>query len=122
MRNLNDADIDLHRERSVFVSRLYGSYGDENSGAFNVKSCTDGSYLRVIAANGGGWDHVSVSHYRRIPNWLEMQQIHRLFFKADETAMELHVPAEEHINTHNNVLHLWRPHDVPIPRPPSFMI
>jgi hypothetical protein len=33
--------------------------------------------------------------------------------------MQLHVPLVDHINTHPNVLHLWRPRDAEIPLPPS---
>jgi hypothetical protein len=65
--------------------------------------------LRIIAASGGGWDHVSVSLETRCPTWAEMSLIHRTFFKPDETAMQLHVPEKDHINTHPFVLHLWRP-------------
>jgi hypothetical protein len=36
--------------------------------------------------------------------------------------MELHVPIAEHINLHPNCLHLWRPQDVEIPRPPAYMV
>jgi hypothetical protein len=32
------------------------------------------------------------------------------------------VPIVEHINCHPYCLHLWRPHNVEIPRPPSWMV
>ena len=51
-----------------------------------------------------------------------MEHIKRLFFADDETAMELHVPPDKHINTHPNCLHLWRPQDQPIPLPPSIFV
>jgi hypothetical protein len=46
----------------------------------------------------------------------------RLFFREDETAMQLHVPATDHINCHPHCLHLWRPTEVEIPRPPAIMV
>lgn len=77
---------------------------------------------RVIASSGGGWDHVSVSFPNRIPSWDEMDDIKRLFFKADETAFQLHVPASQHINCHPFCLHLWRLLNVSIPLPPAWMV
>jgi hypothetical protein len=78
--------------------------------------------LRVVAACGGGWDHVSVSTNDRCPAWNEMEFIKRQFFRADETAMQLHVPPKDHINVHPFVLHLWRPHDFMIPLPPESFV
>ena len=51
-----------------------------------------------------------------------MEQVKRLFFRDDETAMQLHVQPADHINCHPHCLHLWRPHGVEIPRPPAFMV
>lgn len=79
----------------------------------------NGPPLRVIATNGGGWDHVSVSTERRCPTWEEMEWVKRLFFDEDETAMQLHVPPADHVNCHPHCLHLWRPHAGEIPRPPN---
>lgn len=77
------------------------------------------SELRVIAANGGGWDHVSVSLILRTPTWEEMDAIHRRFFKDDEIAFQLHMPLVDHINIAQNCLHLWRPHKGRLPLPPK---
>lgn len=72
-------------------------------GAFNVRG------LRIIASNGAGWDHVSVSLPDRCPTWDDMEYVRKLFFKPDETVMQLHVPESDHINNHPYCLHLWRP-------------
>jgi len=90
--------------------------GDDN-GAFVIKRHL--SVLRIIASAGGGWDHVSVSCEHRVPTWEEMEFVKRLFFKDDETAMQLHVPPRDHVNVHPNCLHLWRPHKYKIPLPPE---
>jgi len=109
--------------RQVEIERkLYGVRGDSTCGLFFVKSPIDAQTLRVIASNGEGWDHVSVSRERRTPNWLEMEHVKRLFFRDDECAMQLHVPETEHINCHPFCLHIWRPHAVDIPRPPNIMV
>jgi hypothetical protein len=51
-----------------------------------------------------------------------MEQVKRLFFRDDETAMQLHVPPSDYVNAHPYTLHLWRPLDQEIPRPPSVMV
>lgn len=112
--------LDMFRDTAW--ERQMGGIGTDFGGAFRVKSCIDGGDLRIIASNGEGWDHVSVSRANRCPNWPEMEQVKRLFFRDDETAMQLHVPPADHINCHPNCLHLWRPHGVEIPRPPAFMV
>ena len=96
---------------------LYGSMGDENNGAFRFVCAKTHGKLTVIASNGGGWDHVSVSLVDRCPTWIEMEVVKRMFFKPDEVAMQLHVPTKDHINIHPYTLHLWRPHNVEIPLP-----
>ena len=95
---------------------------DDDGGAFLTRSPIDNRVLRIIASNGLGWDHVSISRKDRVPNWEEMEFIKRLFFKDDEVAMQLHVPPADHINCHPNCLHLWRPHEEPIPLPPGWMV
>jgi hypothetical protein len=63
----------------------------------------------VIATTDGGWDHVSISLRDRCATWEEMDGLKRLFFRDDETSMQLHVPPRAHINCHPYCLHLWRP-------------
>ena len=79
--------------------------------------------LAVVASIGGGWDHISVhvvheDGSRETPTWADMSRVHRLFFFPNEYAMQLHVPPAEHINRHEHVLHLWRPHRKRLPLPP----
>ena len=122
MRNLIDPEVNRHRVISRHVMEHYGSIGDQDAGMFALPSTIDGGQLRVVASSGEGWDHVSVSRTNRCPNWTEMEQIKRLFFKPDETAMQLHVPPNDHISVHPYCLHLWRPHLLPIPMPPKWMV
>jgi hypothetical protein len=90
--------------------------------------------LRCIVSRGGApehveidpdanrWDHLSVSTPTRCPTWEEMEFLKRLFFERDECAMQLHVPPRDHVDNHPFCLHIWRPLDVEIPRPPSIMV
>ena len=118
--------IDLHaldhfRITGQEAIERWGWSGDGTCGAFLVPK--GDVTLRVVAANGEGWDHVSISCSKgRTPTWAEMEFIKRLFFRPDKTAMQLHVPVSDHINRHPNVLHLWRPHGQEIPRPPGGMV
>lgn len=103
------------------IEHPFGGRGNEWNGAFLIPH--NGVTLKVLASNGMDWDHVSVSLPNRCPTWDEMSFIARTFFKPDETAMQLHVPAHDHISFHPYCLHLWRPRrGVGIPRPPASMI
>lgn len=120
MRNLDI--FNGYRLQSPALVKMWGWAGDETCGAFEIPSPIDGGSLRVIASSGEGWDHVSVSRTNRCPNWPEMEFIKRRFFRDDETAMQLHVPPSDHLNCHQHCLHLWRPQNVEIPRPPAIMV
>lgn len=120
MRNLRL--LDRYRDTGPQVVEHYGWTGDETAGAFLLPSPVDQQPMRVVASSGEGWDHVSVSRRKRCPNWTEMEYVKRLFFNDDETAMQLHVPSTDHINAHPYCLHLWRPLEGEIPRPPGIFV
>lgn len=81
-----------------------------------------GARLFVIASDGFGWEHVSVSLRHRTPTWDEMEFVRQLFWRDDETVMQLSVPRSEHLSMHRYCLHLWRPVDIEVPRPPAWMV
>jgi len=114
----------LDHLRSVSMElRLYGAIGNDTEGVFALKG-----HIVVIASSGEGWDHISVSRPDRTPTWDEMEKIKRLFFEDHETVMQLHVPVSEYIDGEYTgrrakyCLHLWRPIDIEIPRPPDWMV
>lgn len=115
-------DIERFRDKSEAVLRHFGGYGNDSCGRFIVTLGAAPTPLIVIAASDTGWDHVSVSAPNRCPTWNEMEAVKRLFFKDDECAMQLHVPPADHINVNPFVLHLWRPLEAAIPRPPGWMV
>lgn len=120
MRDLRP--LECYRLRGPAIMELWGWEGDETCGAFEVPSPVDRGPMRVIVSSSEGWDHVSISRRNRCPNWAEMEHVARLFFKDDEVAMQLHVPAADHVNMHPYCLHWWRPHDSAIPRPPAIFV
>lgn len=77
---------------------------------------------KIIFSNGEGWEHVSVSYPDRCPTWDEMEEIKRRFWQEQDTVMQLHVPVKEHRNCHPYCLHLWRPTEGEIPRPPGIFV
>lgn len=123
MRDLRD--LDRHRvPLPPNIAGLWGMppLGNEICGAFVLLSPIDRRQLRILASNGDGWDHVSVSLANRCPRWSEMELVKRSFFRPDEAAMQLHVPPTDHISLHPFCLHLWRPHAGTIPLPPKQLV
>jgi len=80
---------------------------DGNNGAFMVPF--ESYKFTVIASDGEGWEHVSVSLPNRTPNWKEMCFIKDLFWEKDECVVQFHPPKAEYVNMHPNCLHLWKP-------------
>lgn len=122
-------DLRIHegrRLRDPRLLKLWGWFGDERCGAFELQSPTGGNLLRVIASSDLGWDHVSVSLPHRCPNWPEMEFIRRQFFKDHEAVMQYHAPVADYVDGshfgHPYCLHLWRPHEQAIPVPPRWMV
>ena len=91
-----------------------------NNGCFMLPY--KGETFCVIASDGDGWDHVSVSLRSRCPTWAEMCFVKALFFDPEETVMQLHPPKSQYVNMHKYCLHLWRPQNSRIPAPPTYMI
>ena len=111
---------DLDRFRQTHVEeKAYGTRGNDGNGVFLVPSPVDGQPMTIIASNGGGWDHVSISRQSRTPSWTEIEHVFRLFFQNDEIAMQLHLPRADHIDRHPFCLHLWRPQASEIALPPK---
>jgi len=119
MKNLHLPAIEQCRDCGPIVFELYGSTGDHENGVFRVPSPIDQQIMNIIASTSRTWEHVSISRRNRCPNWPEMSYIHRMFFKDDEPAMQLHVAGKDHINVVEYCLHLWRPTIETIPGVPA---
>ena len=71
----------------------------------------------VFGFNEDGWEHVSVSHCNKhkLPTWEDMCHVKELFWKADETVVQIHPSEDAYVHgvpgmwEDSNVLHLWRP-------------
>ena len=102
----------------------WASYG--NCGAFEIPIQDQRSrkrrLFRVIASDGEGWEHVSVSLPDRCPVWEEMCIIKGFFWDDEDAVMQLHPPKSDWVNNHNYCLHLWRPTKQQIPLSPSILV
>ena len=102
--------LDQYRDVSTEL-RLYGmsTRGEVGKGNGVFKVFVNGKSFFVIASNGGGWDHVSVSRKNKMPTWDEMCAIKDMFFEPEEVAVQYHPKKSEYVNNHPYCLHLWRP-------------
>ncbi|MES2148616.1 MAG: hypothetical protein V4508_02375 [Pseudomonadota bacterium] len=96
--------------------RLASSTADGNNGAFVIR-LRHAQTAMVLASDGAGWEHVSVSRTDRCLNWEEMCQVKAMFWGPDDCVLQFHPPESEYVNNHPFCLHLWRPIGVNIPTP-----
>jgi hypothetical protein len=102
----------------------YSSHPGETWGAFAIQGPC-GMMLAIISSGADaetGWEHVSVSGARRVPNWNEMCFVKNLFWEEEECVMQLHPPKSEYVNLHPHCLHLWRSLTQKILMPPSILV
>ena len=91
------------------------------NGMFRVTYPPTGRTVHILASNGGGWEHVSISieGANRCPTWEEMSWVKDQFWRSDEWVIQFHPAAEDYVNCHPYVLHLWAPLGVDFPHPPA---
>jgi len=106
----------------VMRGRMASNRADGNNGAFFIGAPLSKTPLTVIASDGMGWEHVSVSTPTRCPNWKEMCLIKKLFWDDDDCVIQFHPPKSDYVNNHPFCLHLWRPTNQEIPRPEWFLV
>jgi hypothetical protein len=96
-----------------------------NNGLFAIPSIIGDRTLIVMAGDGLGWEHVSVSVQGggdRVPVWEEMAFIKELFWDEEETVVQFHPKKSEYVNNHPGVLHLWKQSGKEFELPPSIMV
>ena len=119
MKDLNTIKT-IHRDIK-FENKIYGVNGNSGNGVF-IKYYEGKEYF-IIASNGGGWEHVSVSSStNKVPNWEVMCMIKDLFFNQDETVVQFHPKKSEYVNNHKYCLHLWRKQGSEHELPPSILV
>ena len=104
----------------VKTGMLASKEEDGNNGCFTVPFRSFD--FTVIASDGEGWEHVSVSLRNRCPNWEEMCYIKSLFWDDEETVVQFHPPKSQYVNQHPNCLHLWKQIGKTIETPPMILV
>ena len=105
-----------------------GMFASDNSFGFNGAFCLiiDGQKVKVIASDGEGWQHVSVSLHDRpavCPNHKIMCVVKDLFWEDEDVVVQFHPKKSQYINNHEGCLHLWRCTDGrEFPTPPSILV
>jgi hypothetical protein len=105
----------------IATGRMGSTPAFGNNGAFVVR-LRHSQLVNVIASDGMGWEHVSVSRTDRCPTWDEMCQIKAMFWSGEDVVIQYHPAESEYVNHHQYCLHLWRPIGVEFPTPPSIMV
>lgn len=107
----------------VRVGMFASSPEDGFNGAFELMVC--GEELRIIASDGLGWDHVSVSKANspnRVPNHEQLCEVKRLFWGDDVWVCHFYPPKADYVNNHAGCLHLWRCTAAEFPTPLALMV
>lgn len=114
MRNIISPEVESCR-----INHPTNGIGDSHNGCFVFPK----RGLAVIISAGEGWEHVSVSRRdRTTPSWEEMCWAKETFFRDDEWVLQYHPAEEDYVDYGRNVLHLWKPLNQEIPKPPKIMV
>lgn len=94
-----------------------------NNGLFRVAKSKRVVYW-VIASDGEGWEHVSVSldKAERCPTWGEMCFIKDMFWGEEDVIVQYHPAKKDYVNYHPYTLHLWRPIGIDLMSPPPILV
>jgi hypothetical protein len=110
----------------ILEGPMASSPSDGNNGTFKIylksKKVNIGSMLYIIASDGLGWEHVSVSTPVRCPTWEEMCLVKDLFWSEDDLVIQYHPRKKDYVDQHRYCLHMWRSTDQEIPTPPNILV
>ena len=106
--------------------RLPEKYRAKNNRVINlfIIPLNYGIKANVIASNGEGWEHVSVTliGLRYSPNWEQMCFIKSIFWEENDVVIQYHPAKKDYVNNHPFCLHLWRPIGQVIPTPDPILV
>jgi hypothetical protein len=116
--------IDPHLEHYRIAVGAYASPEGAPYGVFEAVPGPCGEKLTVMVADGDdtGWEHVSVSTRRRIPNWIEMSWVKDRCWEPEDTVVQFHPPHSRYVNNYSVVLHMWRYVRGEFPAPPDILV
>jgi hypothetical protein len=115
--------LNIHRLR---VGQFGTSETDGFNGAFRFNLPGEVRPVHIIASDGEGWQHVSVSFgpdSKKCPSWEVMCAVKDLFWEPEDVVIQIHPRKSEYVTYHPGCLHLWRCTDGrEQPTPPSIMV
>lgn len=116
----------LNKHRSRKLGPFYSDESYGFNGAFRFNVAGEVRPVQVIASDGCGWQHVSVSfgpESKRCPSWQVMCAVKELFWEPEDAVIQIHPPKSDYVNFHPGCLHLWRCTDGrEQPLPPSIFV
>lgn len=112
------------RDLSEITNNTKLSNFEHGSDGFRCEICIGGWVGTLIFSWGCGWEHVSVSPYatRLTPSWKDMCDIKDIFFKDEESVIQIHPPKDMYVNNKSNCLHMWRCKYQEMILPPSVLV
>jgi len=122
MKSVKDIQLAVYANLGMIMEQ------GENGMCGRIPCQPEPVWLEFIASWAGGWDHVSVKKRYvvtgiiAIPTWDEMCFIKEIFWPDDQHVMQLRPAKADYIDCHPHVLHLWRPQNAEIPKPPKIMV
>ena len=93
---------------------------DGNNGWFQLGAGRN--VMNILASDGLGWEHVSVSKKYECPTWGEMCRVKELFWDDEDTVVQYHPPKSLYVNNHPHCLHLWRPTGTTLSVPHTYLV
>lgn len=105
-----------------YRDKKYSNKSDGNNGVFRVPRNNANAPLTIVASDGMGWEHVSVTLPGRPPTWDEMCKVKELFWDEDDTVIQYHPGKDDYVDNHPNCLHMWRPIDKELPKPNPILV
>ena len=113
--------MSFHAPIDLMVKHPILGMGEGNNGFFSFKKNNIRFYCQ--SSDGEGWEHVSVSlSVKRCPDWEEMCMIKNMFWDDEDCVVQYHPPKSDWVSMHQFCLHLWRPVEGDVKRPPSIMV
>lgn len=103
-----------------------GSRWSDGCNGYFVIPFSGRTQAHVIISDGMGWEHASVhvtsNKEPRTPTWAEMCKVKELFWGDEETVIQYHPAKSEYVNNFKYCLHLWKPTEAFLPKPPTELV
>lgn len=100
--------LNQHRaKRGMYASTPLDGF----NGSFGFALPGEARMICVIASDGEGWQHVSVSFGQaspKTPSWEVMCAVKALFWEPSDWVVQFHPAETEYVNNHPGCLHMWR--------------